>query len=66
MNQPIHDNTSVLASLSGLLSTLLGMASGIITVTAGDITKAILLSAIGTLVGYTIGKALKWLERKLK
>jgi hypothetical protein len=63
---PHQDNTSVLASLSGLLSTLLGMASGIITVTAGDLFKAVILSAIGTLVGYTIGKALKWIERKLK
>jgi hypothetical protein len=65
MNQH-QDNTSILASLSGLLSTLLGMASGIITVTAGDIFKAVILSAIGTFVGYLVGKALKWLERKLK
>ena len=65
MNQH-QDNTSVLASLSGLLSTLLGMASGIITVTAGDITKAVVLSAIGTFVGYLVGKGLKWIERKLK
>lgn len=55
-----HDHTTAIGTAAGGISTL------IFNISTDDIVKTIVLGAIGSVVGFMVTTALKWLVKKIK